>query len=665
MSRLSKKFIRPDAVDGTKIKLSNDEALRAANAEGNGVVSFLKVNSNDKPEFLILPVLGMEPTDSTQAARKGYVDTKAETEASNALSSANSYTDSAISSLVNGAPALLDTLKELADALGSDENFAVTIGNQISALDGRLDVIEGSELTEGSVLWAKKSSFDYTDAEIAQEVIDRDAAIGVAQTFLQGEIDQEITDREAAVQAEEEARIAADDLLDGRLDILEGADTVEGSVAKAEKDAKDHADSIVATEQSAREGADAIIQVELDNTQMGAGLDTDGAYVPHSASNFLKVTDFADYTLDQNIHNATLILDILLKNEMDSRELAVSTEETNRMAADDALDARLDVLEGDNTVVGSVAKSLKDSKDYTDSAITSLVNGAPALLDTLKELADALGGDENFAVTIAGQISGLDSRLDTLEGADTVSGSLLWGIKQAKDYTDAEVAQEVIDRDAAIAVEAGLREDADDALDARLDVIEGVGAGSISKALQDAKDYADGIVDTEETARIAGDDALDARLDVIEGDSSTVGSIAKAQADAQSYADGIVASEQSARELADENLQDQLDTHDAEITDLQDAVTSLNSGTFHKQKKVLGSGDITNGYVDLAYAAKAYSTMVFVQGAAGGYMHEGDDYTVSTVGGVTRITFAGDFASGGSTALDASDVLYVQFQYVP
>ena len=46
-------------------------------------------------------------------------------------------------------------------------------------------------------------------------------------------------------------------------------------------------------------------------------------------------------------------------------------------------------------------------------------------------------------------------------------------------------------------------------------------------------------------------------------------------------------------------------------------------------------------------------------------MHEGDDYTVSVVGGVTRITFAGDFASLGTTALEENDILYVQFQYVP
>lgn len=39
-----------------------------------------------------------------------------------------------------------------------------------------------------------------------------------------------------------------------------------------------------------------------------------------------------------------------------------------------------------------------------DDAIDALVNASPAALDTLKELADALGNDPNFATTIATQL---------------------------------------------------------------------------------------------------------------------------------------------------------------------------------------------------------------------------------------------------------------------
>jgi hypothetical protein len=53
-----------------------------------------------------------DPSATTDAANKGYVDTK-------------------VSDLVNGAPALLDTLKELSDAIGGDANFASTITTSI------------------------------------------------------------------------------------------------------------------------------------------------------------------------------------------------------------------------------------------------------------------------------------------------------------------------------------------------------------------------------------------------------------------------------------------------------------------------------------------------------------------------------------------------------
>jgi hypothetical protein len=57
---------------------------------------------------------------------------------STCLVSANAYADQKITDLVNGAPQILDTLKELADALGNDGNFAVTIANNIATVSTAL-----------------------------------------------------------------------------------------------------------------------------------------------------------------------------------------------------------------------------------------------------------------------------------------------------------------------------------------------------------------------------------------------------------------------------------------------------------------------------------------------------------------------------------------------
>jgi hypothetical protein len=56
----------------------------------------------------------------------------AQSKADQALSAAGFYTDEKIAGLVNGAPAVLDTLKELSDALGADKNFATTMSTSLA-----------------------------------------------------------------------------------------------------------------------------------------------------------------------------------------------------------------------------------------------------------------------------------------------------------------------------------------------------------------------------------------------------------------------------------------------------------------------------------------------------------------------------------------------------
>ena len=56
---------------------------------------------------------------------------KADKAKADAISSANSYTDEKVAQFVDSAPETLDTLNELAKALGNDPNFATTIATQI------------------------------------------------------------------------------------------------------------------------------------------------------------------------------------------------------------------------------------------------------------------------------------------------------------------------------------------------------------------------------------------------------------------------------------------------------------------------------------------------------------------------------------------------------
>lgn len=686
MAQLKKKFVKNDAIDGLKLLLLNNQPVRALNASGSAE-ELMKLDADGVMQLLKLPKVPASPTVDEHVSNKAYVDSQVSSEASSRASAisavetayqsaddaiegrldiiegadnvegsvakaekdAKDYADAQISALINGAPGVLDTLKELADALGGDENFATTIAGQISSLDGRLDTVEGGELVSGSLLNILKQAKDYADSINGGSVADLEAAIEAEETariagddaldarldviegadtvvgsvakalkdakdYTDAEVAQEVSDRQAAVSAEQSARETADNDLDARLDIIEGADSVEGSVAKAEKDAKDYADGIVATEQSAREFADSALDGRLDI-----------------------------------LEGSSSTVGSVAKAEADAKAYAdgiVATEQTARESADDALDARLDILEGADNVEGSVAKAEKDAKDYADAQITALINGAPGVLDTLKELADALGGDENFATTISTQLSSLDGRLDTLEGGELVSGSILNILKQAKDYTDT--------RETAITT---AYQSADSALDGRLDVLEGADTveGSVAKAEKDAKDYTD-----SEIAALTTDDIEEGSTNLYfeEGRAQTAAVVnvmtggetvkAPSVSSVKTYIDGEVS-----------DLQDQIDDSNAAITDLQSDVSDLQAKVFNKEVKTLSAQNITDGYVDLAFTVESNSLFVFTNSL---FLGESEDYSLSVVGGVTRVTWLNGFSSGGATEFEAGEKVFFQYR---
>lgn len=99
-----------------------------------------------------------------------------------------------------------------------------------------------------------------------------------------------------------------------------------------------------------------------------------------------------------------------------------------------------------------------DAKAYTDTQIQVLTNGSPELLNTLDELAAALGDDPNFATTVTNQIATKVSKSgDTVTGNLTFSGSAkITGLPEptvssdaaTKNYVDT-VAGTVADAEAA------------------------------------------------------------------------------------------------------------------------------------------------------------------------------------------------------------------------
>jgi hypothetical protein len=100
------------------------------------------------------------------------------------------------------------------------------------------------------------------------------------------------------------------------------------------------------------------------------------------------------------------------------RNRIASFDENGRLRSNDPSPAMPPASKDENTVV-TLRRAIKDylalktmidnlaKKEEED--IAALINGAPGVLDTLKELADALGDDPDFAATVLQKIAGLET----------------------------------------------------------------------------------------------------------------------------------------------------------------------------------------------------------------------------------------------------------------
>lgn len=84
---------------------------------------------------------------------------------------------------------------------------------------------------------------------------------------------------------------------------------------------------------------------------------------------------------------------------------------------------------------GAAATAETNAKVYTDTAVANLVSSAPDTLDTLNELAAALGDDPNFATTVANNIADKVSKSDT--GVQAIAGGLVIGKSSASNVSAA------------------------------------------------------------------------------------------------------------------------------------------------------------------------------------------------------------------------------------
>jgi hypothetical protein len=175
------------------------------------------------------------------------------------------------------------------------------------------------------------------------------------------------------------------------LDATASAYDVAGAAASAQTAAESYADGLAVNYDVA--GAAAAAQTAAESYADGLAVNYDVAGAAAQA-----LSDAEDYA------------DGLAVN-YDAAGSAATAETNAKDYTDDLIgDATVDGTSG-NTVTARIA-----------TAVSDLVNGAPELLDTLNELAAAIGDDENFATTIATDIGTKVSK-----AGDSMTGALAMG----------------------------------------------------------------------------------------------------------------------------------------------------------------------------------------------------------------------------------------------
>jgi methylphosphotriester-DNA--protein-cysteine methyltransferase len=483
-----------------------------------------------------------------------------------------------ISDLVDGADDALDTLKELAEALGNDPNFATTITNKLTdlrtALTEEVNRAKEAEAALGAAVAAVQDNLEYGLDQINKKIDTVKADLKAEIDRVEKKVDknaEDIKDLEdkvnqdkgelekelkGLIQKEKDERIAADNEIKESVNNLKTLHIND----KAALEAK------IAEETANRTNADTVLDSKINEEITNRQADTlalqgkiDQEKVDrHSEDQVLhneiskEVTDrtnadnalqgkidqeaqartAADQVLQNNIDSEATTRaaqDLVLEHKIeDIKEQGVEDKEQllNAIAAEaaarekgdkdldakkvdkregysltkndftDILKAKLDGIEEKANYITHLSQLINDAgfqtEEEVNAAIQKIIGSAPEVLDTLKEIADALGNDPNFATTITKKLAAITEQVNQ-EIEDRIAGD---------EANSAEVAAEVQARkDADTALETKLKEYVDNK-SVTGDAALGVVRDNLNKEIQDRKD-ADAVIQANLDKEIA------------------------------------------------------------------------------------------------------------------------------------------------------------------
>jgi hypothetical protein len=422
-------------------------------------------------------------------------------------------------------------------------------------------------------------------------------------------------------------------------------------------------------------GGGSSTQTELDDTQLGAGLEIDGSYVAPAGSNYL--------TAAVSLKDADSKLDVQIKTNSDDIADLVS-EDLLFLKLDGSrpMEASLNMMNGlvHNKIVGLADPTdPRDAvnKQYVDAIAEGLHVHAPAKALFAASLASVSGGSvtysngssgEGATLSLANPITAIDGYTLQIGDRVIINGESNQAHNGIYLYSSSTLFTRASDFDSTIEAAGGdfifvqegtaygnsgwvMTETTSAIGTSPIIFVQFSGAGQLSEG--DAIDLNGNEINVlydNSSIGVNGSNQLFVKTDGISNAMLQDDSVDKSNIAADVAGIGL-------QQAVDGSLEIKLDGSSLAVS-----ASGIKSNIiWSKAYFDLSAADITNGYVDFptGVIAEAGSIVGFVDRLA---IHEDEDFTVSTVSGKTRIIFAGDLIAPGQSALDANDNLYFKFQ---
>lgn len=491
---------------------------------------------------------------------------------------------------------IADNYKEVKDMVNEE---IVDRTNGDSNLSSRIDT---TNIALGTETAERKAADQILQVNLDKEIGDRKSADTALETKIEGQISNlsqqtssEITRVEGKVTQEVKDREAADKTLSDRIDSLETGSTEGLNEVKAKVEANTVAINTEKDRATARENA---IQANLDTAIANHKDEVNG--LSKDISDEANVRLAGDTALQVNIDkevtdrtNADTLLDNKIAQEISDRTTAIQGLESKKvdkvdgkvLSSNDFTDVLLNKLNGIEehaNYITKVSELLNDSGFQTEAeveaAIQKIIGSAPGVLDTLEEIAKALGDDPNFATTMTQKLNELTTKIETetekrVEGdaaldakLTTLSTTLTKTVEDLRTYvteTRTELLARANNQDALITQNAAN-------IQRNLELIQGI-QNNISGSYLEVK----ALLETEIAARKAEDIRLEGKIDQNTADLGTEREERKA---ADKALQDALDAEEAARTAADTALGVRIDTEIAERKSadktLQDNITA-------------------------------------------------------------------------------------------